>query len=210
MNGGITVWMAAVDCVPVALFFIAAVILQKDLYPYLVKGAYSLLAAGSIMVLLGGAFKALWKVLYALRACDYVLLDHAFFPMQGPGFLLFFLGLTGLLFKGDQKTRTYAAAPVAVVTSMPFIVMQILGLGGAQAALAILGAKNGSKKAPIFFAVSFVAMLGMGYLGAKFDDSSKMHWVAQVTNCVSMGAFLLGTLSLHRAGYSSSEGRRRS
>lgn len=200
---GITVTMALVDCIPVVLFFIAAIRLQHDLYPYLVKGAYSLLAAGSIMAFLGGLFKALWKLLYALNICDYVLLDHALFVLQGPGFLLFFLGLTGLYWKPARKGETvlYSAAPVVVASSLPFLVMQVVGLGGAQVLLGLAGAKKGRKSVPALFALSFVFMLGMGYLGAKFDDSSRMHWVAQLTNILSMTAFLLGTVQLRKAGY---------
>ena len=198
MGGGITVTMALVDCVPVALFLVAAVILQRDLYDRLPKGAYSLVAAGSIMAFLGGFMKALWKILYATGVCDYVLLDHALFTLQGPGFLLFFLGLTGLFWKGE-KNASSALAPAATTTSIPFIVMQVVGLGGAQVLLAAEGARRGKRLVPVAFALAFVFMLGMGYLGAKFDDSSSMHWVAQLTNTLSMACFLWGTLMLHAA-----------
>lgn len=202
MNG-ITVPMALVDCIPVALFFAAAVMLQRDLYPHLVKGAYSLLAAGSVMALLGGIFKALWKILYALNVCDYPLLDHALFTLQGPGFLLFFMGLLGLFFPGKKKDVVLpsVAVPAVYASSMPFIILQVIGLGGAQAALAVAGIKSGNRRAPVLYALSFVFMLGMGYLGAKFDDSSSMHWLAQLTNTVSMAAFLAGTVSMHKSGY---------
>lgn len=202
MGGGITVTMALVDCVPVALFLVAAVILQRDLYDRLPKGAYSLVAAGSIMAFLGGFMKALWKILYATGVADYVLLDHALFTLQGPGFLLFFLGLTGLFWKGEKNASSAlaaGAAPAATTTSIPFIVMQVVGLGGAQVLLAVEGARRGRRLVPVAFALAFVFMLGMGYLGAKFDDSSSMHWVAQLTNTLSMACFLWGTLMLHAA-----------
>ena len=54
--------------------------------------------------------------------------------------------------------------------------------------------------AVICFAVSFIFMLGMGYLGSRFDSSSKMNWIAQLTNIVSQGALLLGVIILHKAG----------
>ena len=203
MGGGITVAMALVDCVPVVLFMAAAVILQRDLYDQLPKGAYSLVAAGSIMAFLGGFMKALWKILYATGVCDYVLLDHALFTLQGPGFLLFFLGLTGLFWKGEKNASSAlaaGAAPAATTTSIPFIVMQVIGLGGAQVLLAVAGVRRGARLVPVAFAFAFVFMLGMGYLGAKFDDSSSMHWVAQLTNTLSMACFLWGTLMLHAAG----------
>ena len=203
MGGGITVEMALVDCVPVVLFLVAAVILQRDLYDRLPKGAYSLVAAGSIMAFLGGFMKALWKLLYATGVADYVLLDHALFTLQGPGFLLFFLGLTGLFWKGEKggaSALAAGAAPAATTTSIPFIVMQVIGLGGAQVLLAAWGARQGKRLVPVAYALAFVLMLGMGYLGAKFDDSSSMHWVAQLTNTLSMACFLWGTLMLHAAG----------
>ncbi len=200
MGGGITVAMALVDCVPVVLFMAAAVILQRDLYDQLPKGAYPLVAAGSIMAFLGGFMKALWKILYATGVCDYVLLDHALFTLQGPGFLLFFLGLTGLFWKGEKNAASaLVGAPVVTTTTVPFIVMQVVGLGGAQVLLAVAGVRRGARLVPVAFAFAFVFMLGMGYLGAKFDDSSSMHWVAQLTNTLSMACFLWGTLMLHAA-----------
>ena len=82
MNG-ITVPMAIVDFIPVLMFFFAACLLLKDLYNKMTKGAYALLATGSIMVLICGFYKALWKILYALCICDYPLLSESFFPIQG-------------------------------------------------------------------------------------------------------------------------------
>ena len=98
MNG-ITVTMAIVDFIPVVLFFIAALLLQSDLYTKLSKTKYTLLSAGSLMIFIGGASKATWKILYALNICDYQALDISFFPFQGIGFLLVFLSLTGICSK---------------------------------------------------------------------------------------------------------------
>ena len=78
MNG-ISVPMAIVDFIPVLLFFITAVILQRDLYYKMSKGAFALLAAGSIMVLIGGIYKAGWKLLYALEICDFQTINNAMF-----------------------------------------------------------------------------------------------------------------------------------
>jgi hypothetical protein len=42
--------------------------------------------------------------------------------------------------------------------------------------------------------------MAMGYLGAKFDDTSSMHWLAQCTNIISQGALFAGVWMLHKAG----------
>lgn len=197
MNG-ISVPMAIVDFIPVVLFFISAVILQRDLYNKMSKGAFALLAAGSIMVLIGGIYKASWKILYALNICDFVVLDTSMFPMQAPGFMLVFLSLITL---GNKSSKALAvAAPAAYTSNLIFIIFQVLGLGGTQFILSTKAHKMKKPVAIICFVISFIFMLGMGYLGSKFDDSSSMHWTAQLTNIISQGALLIGVIIMHKAG----------
>lgn len=197
MNG-ITVTMAIVDYIPVILFFIAAILLLSDLYSKLSKGYYTLLASGSIMVFMAGTLKATWKILYALQICDYQALDISFFPMQGIGFVLFFVGLLGM-FSKKNDIKTMSVVPV-FVSNMPFIILQIIGCAGAQFVLVIKSLQIKKTNAALLFVVSFIFMLAMGYLSAKFDDSSTMHWIAQCTNIVSQGALLSGTVILHKHG----------
>ena len=197
MNG-ITVSMALVDYIPVVLFFIAALLLQNDLYSKLSKIKYTLLASGSMMVLVGGTLKATWKILYALNICDFQALDISFFPFQGIGFLLVFFSLTGICSK-KFGTKLYAAVPV-FASNMPFIIIQIIGCAGTQFMLFQKSLQMKQKSAASLYVIAFLFMLGMGYLGAKFDDSSSMHWLAQCTNIISQLSFLSGTYILHKAG----------
>ena len=197
---GITVPMAIVDFIPVVLFFIAAVILQRDLYNKLVKGAFALLAAGSIMVFIGGFYKATWKILIALNICNFEALNTALFPMQGPGFVLVFLGLTALKKKDFGAPMALAVAPVLYKSNLIFIIMQVIGFGGIQYCMVRTALLMKKKLAAVLFVLSFIFVLGMGYLGAKFDDTSGMNWIAQVTNILSEGCFLGGVLILHKAG----------
>ncbi|MBE5888262.1 MAG: hypothetical protein E7283_05420 [Lachnospiraceae bacterium] len=201
MNG-ITVPMAIVDFIPVLMFFFAACLLLKDLYNKMTKGAYALLATGSIMVLIGGFYKALWKILYALNICDYPLLSESFFPIQGTGFLLVFLALVGMFTPHNKKNVTLNSAAVVPVldSSMPFVILQIIGCAGMQFTLFGISLKMKKKNAAVCYIVAFIFMLAMGYLSAKFDDTPGMHWVAQLTNTISQGSLLLGTWILHKAG----------
>lgn len=203
MNG-ITVPMALVDFMPVILFFIAAVILQKDLYNKMTKGAFALLSSGSIMVLLSGIYKALWKILYALNICDYKALDTSFFVMQGPGFLLVFLSLVIMLSKSNKKADNLMAIGTvpAYTSNIPFIALQTIGCAGVQWSLFAIAVKMKKAVAAVLFVVAFVFMLGMGYLSATFDDSSNMHWIAQVVNIVSQLALFGGVFILHKNGLS--------
>ena len=188
--------MAIVDFIPVVLFFIAMVLVQRDVYYSLKKWGFSCLAAGSIMVFCAGLFKATHKILLACGVPDSEIssLNASFFPMQGTGFLLVFLGMLSPVF--SKKERTLAMAPVTVL----FLAGQIVGCAGMQAVLAVWAGKLKKPVAIVLFVVAFVAMLGMGYLSSKFDDSSSMHWIAQLTNIVSNGALLGGVVILHKAG----------
>jgi len=183
------------------LFFAAAVILLKDLYNKLVKGAYALLAAGSIMVFIGGFYKAFWKFLVGAGICNYPVLGDSLFPLQGPGYLLIFAALIGLFTKANKKHVTLKSSALPVVTGiLPFLFMQILGCVGTQAMLIVVSVKMKKKLPIVLFALSFVFIMAMGYLGAKFDDSSSMNWVAQCTNIISQGTLFAGVWLLHKAG----------
>ena len=66
-----SVWMALCDFIPVVFFAVAAVLLQRDLYNKMSKGAFALFAGGTIFIIFAGSSKALYKLLYALGICDF-------------------------------------------------------------------------------------------------------------------------------------------
>ena len=104
--------MAIVDYIPVLLFIISAIVIQRGLYGIISKGAFALLSGGTIMVIAAGLMKASWKLLYALEICDFERLNLSFFPMQSVGFLLAGISMIALLFFPQKKeTRVAVAAP---------------------------------------------------------------------------------------------------
>ena len=194
-----TVPMALMDFVPVFFFGVSAVLLLRDLYNKMFKGAYALLTAGSVNVFLAGFCKALWKLLYAANICNFVALEEMFMPVNSLGLLFVGLSLIGMLC-WKRKGAMLSAAPVAFTSSMPFIMMMVVGLGGMCTALSILSAKM--KKAPvmILFILSFVCAMAMGYMSSQDSTQSWVNWVEQSINTVSQLCLLLGTVCLHKAG----------
>ena len=75
-----SVSMALVDFIPVILFGVSAVLLQRDLYSKMPKYAFACVAAGTIDAFLAGFLKALWKLLYAIGCCDFHVLNTMFLP----------------------------------------------------------------------------------------------------------------------------------
>lgn len=201
MNG-ITLPMALVDFIPVGLFVASAVVLQRDLYNKMSKGSFALLAAGTIMIIMAGFYKALWKLLYALGICDFVALNSLFFPLQTTGFVITAIALIALLTANQGKNTLYSAGavPVAYTSSMIFVILTVLGTLGICGCLAIIAARMKKKGAIAIFVLAFVFMMAMGYLSSRDFTQGSMHWVAQGTNIIGQGTLLLGIMKLHNGG----------
>ena len=195
----VSVPMALMDFVPVIFFGVTAVLLLRDLYNKMFKGAYALLAAGSVNVFLAGFCKALWKLLYAANICDFVALEQMFMPVNSLGLLFVGLSLIGMLC-WKRKDVILSAAPVAVTSSLPFIMMMVVGLGGLCTGLSVLSAKM--KKAPvmILFILSFVCAMAMGYMSSQDSTQAWVNWAEQSINTVSQACLMLGTIALHKKG----------
>ena len=136
--------MGLTDFIPVFLFLVSLVLLQRDLYNKMPKYAFACFAAGTINIFIAGFMKALWKTLYAVGVCDFQVLNTMFLPTQSLGFLLAGLGII-LMFNGKKKAALAVAAPTVFKGTMVFIPMMVLGLGAICACLGVLAAKMKKK-----------------------------------------------------------------
>jgi hypothetical protein len=192
--------MALVDYIPVIFFVIAAVILLRDLYNKMSKGAFALFSAGVIDVTVAGALKATWKLLYAAGACNFEALDHMFFPVQSIGFLLAGIGILAMLIHKQSKTVLMAVAPPILSGTFLFVGLMVAGLGIMDTVLCILSAKLKKPWLIALFALSFVCSLCMGYLSSQNFAEASMNWIAEGVNVVGQGTFLVGVVLLHKNG----------
>ena len=193
-----TIPMALMDFVPVIFFGITAIFLVGDLYNKMCKGSYALLSAGSVMVFLAGFCKALWKLLYAANICDFVVLEQMFLPVNSLGLL--FVGVSLMIMVAcKHKSAMLSVAPVTYTSSMPFILMMVVGLGGMCAALSILSAKVKRSKIMILFILSFVCAMAMGFMSSQDSTQAWVNWTEQGINCVSQGCLMAGVMLLHKA-----------
>ena len=150
-------------------------------------------------VFLAGFCKALWKLLYAANVCDFVALEEMFMPVNSLGLL--FVGVSLIMMVCRKKKGVMlSVAPPVFASSMPFIMMMVVGLGGLCAGLSILSAKM--KKAPvmILFILSFVCAMAMGYMSRQDSTQSWVNWAEQSINTVSQLCLMLGVIVLHKAG----------
>ena len=194
-----TVPMALMDFVPVIFFGVTAVLLLRDLYNKMFKGAYALLAAGAVNVFLAGFCKALWKLLYAANICDFIALEEMFMPVNSLGLLFVGLSLIGMLC-WKKKSVMLSAAPPVFASSMPFIMMMVIGLGGLCAGLSVIAAKMKKAGVMALFILSFVCAMAMGYMSSQDSTQAWVNWAEQSINTASQLCLMLGVLSLHKAG----------
>ena len=183
--------MALVDYIPVICFAIGAIILLRDLYNKMSKGAFALFSAGVIDVTMAGALKATYKLLYALGVCDFTKLDAMFFPVQSIGFLLAGLGIIAMLtHRQEEKKLNSVAAPAVFTGTFVFVGLMVAGLGLLDAALCVLAKKIGKPGLIALYVFSFVCCLGMGYLSSKDFAEASMNWIAECVNVIGQGTFL--------------------
>lgn len=192
--------MALVDYIPVIFFAIAAVILQRDLYNKMSKGAFALFAAGTINVTFAGALKATWKLLYAIGVCDFEALNAMFFPVQSIGFLLAGIGILALISHKQTKNAAIAVAPPVFSGTFVFVGLMVAGLGIMDAVLCILAGKMKKPALIAIFVISFICSLCMGYLSSQDFAEASMNWIAEGVNVVGQGTLLLGVYLMHKNG----------
>lgn len=195
-----SVSMALVDYIPVFLFAVAAVILQRDLYNKMSKGAFALFAAGTINVAFAGALKATWKLLYALGVCNFEALNAMFFPVQSIGFLLAGIGILAMLTHKQSKSAALAVAPPVFSGTFVFVGLMVAGLGIMDAVLCILAVKLKKPALIAIFVLSFVCSLCMGYLSSQDFADASMNWIAEGINVVGQGTLLWGVCLLRKNG----------
>ena len=194
-----SVSMALVDYIPVVCFALASIILLRDLYAKMSKGAFALFAAGVIDVTIAGALKATWKLLYAAGACNFEALDHMFFPVQSIGFLLAGIGILVMLVH-KQSAATAAVAPPVFSGTFVFVGLMVAGLGIMDVVLCILAKKLKKPALIAVFALSFVCSLCMGYLSSQDFAQASMNWIAEGVNVIGQGTLLVGAYLLHKNG----------
>lgn len=194
-----SVVLALVDFIPVILFGIAAVILQRMFYERMSKGAFALFAAGTIDVIFAGGAKALYKLLYATGICDMEPLSALFFPVQSVGFLLAGFGMIAMLFYKQKSNVLYAVVPPVFKGTFVFVGLTIVGLLMMYIGLITIAVKKKKFWAIVLFVLAFFVSLGMGYLSSKDFSQAYMNWIAQCTNILGQGFLLSGVVVLKKS-----------
>ena len=218
---GLVLVQGLYDLIPVVLFLIGSVILLRKLYSKMVKGCYCLLSAGSIMVFCAGVLKAFHKIIMGCFQVDYIILDKQFTPTQSIGFLLLFVSMIGMFTAHNTehlpKEKTMVVALPALLLLLaegatqygdsgleaftnlwPFLSLMIIGAAGFLIMLCIIAFKMHKVVDAIFFILSTILMVCMGYLST--NRTFEGAWMQITCNALYQGCFLVGCILLKRHG----------
>lgn len=191
-------FVAFLDILPVVFFIWATFILLRDVEHLMDFKGFSLLAAGSVMVIVAAVYKCLWKVLYYTGICDFTILNASFFIISATGFLLSGIGS---LFLFDKKSGVKALSIVPVYSSsLIFVIFNVAGLAALRICLAVIAKKQKCVKAMVMLLVSIPTMLMMGYMSSKDFTQPVFNLIAEVINSIGQLLFLLALISMDRAG----------
>ena len=194
-----SVAMSLFDFIPVLLFGAAAIILQRDFYNRMSKGAFALFAAGTIDVFCAGFLKAVYKLLYSLNVCDFQPLNSLFFPLQSIGFILAGIGIVALL-THSQSEKLYAAAPAVWSGTVLFVALMCIGVALIDGGLSVIAKRMKKGGVIVLFVISFFCCMCMGYLSSRSFDKALFNWIAEFVNLFGQAALLGGTVILHKSG----------
>lgn len=191
-----SVLMALVDFIPVILFAVSAAMMQKEFYDKMKRVTFVLFSGGTVSIILAGGLKALYKLLYALGVCDFAVLSSMFMPLQAIGFMLAGVSLVMMVSHSRKNTSLMAAAPAAYSGTMMFVAFMVTGLTLMSVSLAVYAKRKKKYLAVILFVVTFICLLGMGYLSSRDFSKASFNWIAEAVNvagqiCLTGGIMMI-------------------
>lgn len=192
-----SVSMAIVDFIPVILFAVSAAFMQKEFYDKMKRGVFALFSSGTVSIVIAGGLKALYKLLYAAGVCDFASLSSLFMPLQAIGFM--FTGVSLVLMVAQSKKSIIlpaAASPAAYSGTMMFVALMVTGLTLMSVSLSVYAARKKKYFAVVFFVITFICLLGMGYLSSRDFSKASFNWIAEGVNLVGQLSLLFGVLMI--------------
>ncbi|MDA0637539.1 hypothetical protein OUY22_29385 [Nonomuraea sp. MCN248] len=190
--------LALVDFLPVTAMAIGVVLL----IPY---ARHPAVATGGALIVLGGALKAVWKLIVALDGPDLVWLSESQFFLLGTGYTLMAWALLAIgpgrrpppwAFAGFALLG--AAAAIAVRDTWPMLIVTTVSATLVGIRLLLLARRAGATRAVYLFGFTLFGTYTMGFLGSRPEQTLTLQWIEESLNTLTWSAFALGVWTLAR------------
>jgi hypothetical protein len=190
--------LALFDFVPTLAFLVGAFFLVRISLICRGNRTGRMVMAGTLLVFLGGFFKATWKLLYTTGTADIVWMNQGQFVFSAIGFLGMCVAVI-LMVRGRKKADASKAGPVMAMAAwkIPFLFVMTVASLGAEGILATLAFRRKARAAAIGFVIGVLGILAMGAL-ASAEQTIVMQWVEESVNTVGQLGFMAGCILLYQ------------
>lgn len=188
--------LALFNFVPPLAFLVGAFYLVK--ISFICRGSPTarMVMAGTLLVFLGGFFKAIWKLLYTTGAADIQWMSQGQFVFTAIGFL----GMAVAIIRIARKRKGRSPEPVVLAMAawkIPFLFVMTVTSLAAEGILAYIAFQRKAWWAAAGFVVGVLGILAMGAL-ASSEQTLAMQWTEEAINAVGQLGFMMGSILLYR------------
>ncbi len=182
------------DFVPSLAFLVGSYFLARFVRLQRNPFSFVVVVAGSSLVFLGGAFQALWKLLYTLGVADIRLMSNLQFVLLAPGFLTMLLGVIAV---ARRERRAWKTALLGIAPwKIPLLATMTLCSLGVQGILTHLAFRRRARLAAAMYILAVLCMFGMAGM-AGGEQSIARQWVEESINSLGQIAYALGSYLLY-------------
>ena len=189
--------LAIYDFVPVTFFLVGAISLVRTTIRMCGLHCGRLAIVGSLLIFLGGFFKAVWKLLFTIGVGDYHLLSESQFPLLAPGFLILLISVIMMVHNERERKNRVEIILAIAAWKIPLLIVTTLASMGVQGILTYMAFRRNAKLASAGFIVAFLGLVGMGAM-ASGEQTLAKQWIEQSINTVGQLGFMVGSVLLHR------------
>jgi hypothetical protein len=189
-----TLGLSLLDFLPNLAFLVNSYFLARLVQLSVGRFPFALMIMGTVLVFLGGTFKALWKLLFTIGSGDFQILSQIQFILLAPGFLAMLVSL--VLFVKQERKRERSLVIGIAPWKIPLLASVTLSSMGVLGILVYLAIHRKANWAAVLFAGAIICMLGMAGM-ASGEQSVEMQWIEEGINSLGQIAWAFGSYLLY-------------
>ena len=174
---------------------------------------------GWLLVTIGGALKAIWKLIMALTngATDIVFFDKSLFVWLSIGFILLSYAISyawRILYDNNPRTRIWlwpaivialnfggalaTGFPDASISTWRFIYLGMMTIGNVVIAAMLIAQarRQGQMSVAVLFALNIIVVFALSGMARIPDQTIALQWTEQILNTIGQAAFLYAAYML--------------
>jgi hypothetical protein len=187
--------MALFDFTPVVFFLVGGLYLAKIVFSSLQKHLGWVFISSVLLIFLGGALKATWKLLFCLNICDIQWMSEAQFVLMSIGFVGMLIPILSLARYDKQKNSQIVVA--MALWKIPLLLIMTLASLGVYATLALISNRKHLRWTAVGFMIPFFGVILMGFLASR-SQTVGLQWIEQSLNSVINISFAISSYTLCR------------